>query len=59
MRAFSFEFIVHLLLVVGILGAIIYAAQTYLKIEETLKGLLIFAVVVLGLGWIAHELGVF
>lgn len=54
----SFDFIVMLLIVVGLLGAVIYAAERYLKIEETLKGILIFVVVVLGLAWIAHTLGV-
>ena len=58
MRALTFDFLVQLLLIVGLLGGLVYAAERYLEIPAPWKGFLLFAVIAIGLIWIARMLGV-
>lgn len=59
MRDLSFNLLITVLLVIAFLGAIVAAVNYYLDIPPPLKNLIIFIIVILGIAWLAHTLGVF
>lgn len=59
MRDLSFNLLITVLLVIAFLGAIVAAVNYYLDVAPPLKNLIIFIIIICGIAYIGHTVGVF